>query len=214
MRKSISSYTLFSPKTIIEADGIETNRQTVDSIQIFAGQRYSFILTTNQPVNNYWIRANPNVGITGFANGVNSAILRYAGAPIADPTSQTTSVNPLKETSLSPLQNPGAPGKPIRGGADVNLNLNIALDTTAFRFTINGASFVPPTVPVLLQILSGAKTAQELLPPGSIYVLPPNKVVEVSIPGGAPGFPVSLWFKFGSYSSLPFGYSILSTCTG
>ena len=201
MGKSISSYTLFSPKTIIEADGIETNRQTVDSIQIFAGQRYSFILTTNQPVNNYWIRANPNIGITGFANGVNSAILRYAGAPIADPTSQSTSVNPLKETSLSPLQNPGAPGKPIPGGADVNLNLNIALDTTAFRFTINGASFVPPTVPVLLQILSGAKTAQELLPPGSIYVLPRNKVVEVSIPGGAPGFPVSLWF-IGSYPSL------------
>lgn len=171
---------------------METNRKTVDSIQIFAGQRYSFILTTNQPVNNYWIRANPNIGTTGFANGVNSAILRYAGAPIADPTSRSTSINPLKETSLSPLQNPGAPGKPFPGGADVNLNLNIVFDTTSFEFTINGASFIPPTVPVLLQILSGAKTAQELLPPGSVYVLPPNKVIEVSIPGGAPGFPVSL----------------------
>lgn len=187
---------------------------TVDSIQIFAGQRYSFILTTNQPVNNYWIRANPDLGTTGFANGVNSAILRYAGAPVAEPTSQTTSVNPLKETSLSPLQHPGAPGKPVRGGADVNLNLNIVFNTTALRFFINGASFVPPTVPVLLQILSGAKTAQELLPPGSVYVLPRNKVIEVSIPGGAPGFPVSLWFRFLSYSSLTSGYSTLSTCTG
>ena len=54
----------------------------VDSIQIFAGklsflgrnhfrscetlgQRYSFVLHANQPVNNYWIRANPNLGTTG-----------------------------------------------------------------------------------------------------------------------------------------------------
>ena len=41
----------------------------------------------------------------------------------------------------------------------------------------------------------GAKTAQELLPNGGVYVLPPNKTVEVTIPGGAAGFPVSLWFN-------------------
>ena len=169
---------------------------TVDSIQIFASQRYSFVFETNQPVDNYWIRADPDVGTTGFADGLNSAILRYAGAPIADPTTdQTTSVNPLKETSLSPLQNPGAPGKPFSGGADINFDLNITFNTT--RFFINNLSFVPPTVPVLLQILSGAKTAQELLPSGSVFVLPRNKSVEVSIPGGAPGFPVSYWLKFG-----------------
>jgi len=166
---------------------------TVDSIQIFVGQRYSFILNTNQPVNNYWIRAQSNKGKPTFAHGLNSAILRYAGAPIADPTTtQTPSVNPLLETSLSPLRHPGAPGKPSRGGADINLNLNIVFDPTDRRFFINGASFTPPTVPVLLQILSGAKTPQELLPTGSVYVLPRNKVVEVSIPGGSPGAPVSL----------------------
>jgi iron transport multicopper oxidase len=178
---------------------VETNCLTVDSLQIFAGQRYSFILHTNQPVNNYWIRANPGLGATGFADGINSAILRYAGAPNAEPTTnQTTSVDPLVETSLSPLQNPGVPGKPFPGGADVNLNLNIVFNTTALRFFINGASFIPPPVPVLLQILSGAKTAQELLPTGSVYLLPPNKSIEVSIPGGAPGFPVSLWFNVGN----------------
>ena len=162
-------------------------------------------MKTNQPVNNYWIRADPSKGTTGFANGLNSAILRYAGAPITDPTTnQTTSVNPLKETSLSPLQNPGAPGKPFSGGADINLNLNITFDATP-RYYINNVSFVPPTVPVLLQILSGAKTAQELLPSGSIFVLPPNKSVEVTIPGGSAGFPVSYWFKLGDgiYAECP-----------
>jgi iron transport multicopper oxidase len=143
-------------------------------------------------VNNYWIRADPNVGTTGFANGLNSAILRYAGALIADPTTnQTTSVNSLVETNLSSLVNLDIPGKPVQGGADINLNLDMVFNATTTTFFINGATFATPTVPVLLQILSGAKTAQELLPAGSVYVLPRNKSVEVSIPGGAAGSPVS-----------------------
>ncbi|KAF7357251.1 Multicopper oxidase/laccase [Mycena sanguinolenta] len=75
------------------------------------------------------------------------------------------------------------------GGADVNLNLNITFNFTDFEYEINGASFNPPSVPVLLQILSGAQNAQDLLPPGSVYTLPPNKVIEISIPGGSPAAP-------------------------
>ncbi|KIL62859.1 multicopper oxidase [Amanita muscaria Koide BX008] len=183
---SIDDHTM----TVIEADGISTNPVTVNAIQIFVGQRYSFVLTTNQPVNNYWIRANPNVGMTGFANGLNSAILRYAGAPLADPTTnQGTTTNLLAETSLSPLLNPGAPGAPTQGGADINFNFDIEFNITDSRYLVNGATFIPPTTPVLLQILSGAKTAQNLLSPGSVYVLPRNKIVEVSIPGGSAGSP-------------------------
>lgn len=56
-------------------------------------------------------------------------------------------------------------------------------------------TFVPPTAPVLLQVLSGAQAAQDLLPSGSVYTLPPNKVIEISIPGGAPGAPVRITFQ-------------------
>lgn len=59
-------------------------------------------------------------------------------------------------------------------------------------FTVNGATFEPPTVPVLLQILSGAKKASDLLPAGSVYALEPNKSVELTIPGGVVGGPVSI----------------------
>jgi iron transport multicopper oxidase len=65
-------------------------------------------------------------------------------------------------------------------------------------FQVNGVSFQPPSVPVLLQILSGAKNASDLLPSGSIYGLEPNKSVELTIPGGAVGGPVrirGLWLK-------------------
>jgi hypothetical protein len=45
---------------------------------------------------------------------------------------------------------------------------------------------------VLLQILSGAKKASDLLPAGSVYALEPNKSVELTIPGGVIGGPVSI----------------------
>ncbi|KAF7329657.1 Laccase I [Mycena kentingensis (nom. inval.)] len=181
--------------TIIEVDGVNHKPLTVDSLQIFAGQRYSAVFTANQPVGNYWIRNQPNAlpgSNTGFVNGTNSAILRYVGAPIREPTTTSNLVNPLIENNLKPLVRTPVPGKPVPGGADVNLNLVITLDASdpaAVRFAINNASFIPPTAPVLLQILSGAQYAQDLLPPGSVYELPPNEVIEISIPGGSAGAP-------------------------
>ncbi|KAJ7314461.1 yellow laccase [Mycena albidolilacea] len=175
--------------TIIEVDGVNHKPLTVDSLQIFAGQRYSFVLNANQKVDNYWVRANPNLGLVGFDGGINSAILRYVGAPTVEPKTNSTGTTALVETALHPLVQTPVPGKPFPGGADINLNLNIALDFATFKFTINGATFVPPTLPVMLQVLSGAQAAQDLLPAGSVYSLPPNKVIEISIPGGAPGAP-------------------------
>lgn len=180
--------------TIIEVDGVNHEPLVVDSLQIYAGQRYSAILTANQTVDNYWIRSLPNNGVTSFDGGLNSAILRYSGAnTTTDPTSnQTTSVNPLIESNLIPVDSPAAPGQPEVGGADIVMNLDLGFDATALNFTINGVSFVPPTVPVLLQILSGTVDATALLPAGSVYTLAANKVVELSIPAGmVPGGPVS-----------------------
>ncbi|PPR00250.1 hypothetical protein CVT24_005018 [Panaeolus cyanescens] len=179
---SIDDHTL----TIIEVDGENVDPVTVDSLQIFVGQRYSFVLNANQPVANYWIRANPNTGLPGFTNNMNSAILRYIGAPNADPATHTPLVftNQLKETDLHPLTNPAAPGAANINGADVDLNLVLGFNPLTFQFTINGVSYQPPSIPVLLQIMSGAASAASLLPAGSIYALPRNKVIQITIPGG------------------------------
>ncbi|KAF9037466.1 laccase [Panaeolus papilionaceus] len=181
-RFSIDGHSL----TIIEVETVNVQPYSVTSIQIFAGQRYSFILNTNMPTDNYWIRANPNNGNRGHDGGLNSAILRYAGAPVQDPTTIDNGGTPMIEGNITPLVSTPAPGIPQPGQADVNINLAIAL--SAGRFTVNGASFHPPSLPVLLQIMNGAPAAS-LLPAGSVYVLPPNKVVEISIPGGSPGSP-------------------------
>nr|QMP96875.1 laccase A precursor [Cerrena sp.] len=166
--------------TVIEVDSVNSQPLKVDSIQIFAGQRYSFVLNANQPVDNYWIRANPNAGFKGFNNGINSAILRYDGAPVAEPTTQLILLgNPLNEVDLHPLVPTPVPGKPTPGGADVVHNLEFGFNSGLF--TVNNASFVPPNVPVLLQIMSGAQNAQDLLPSGSVIELPLNKDIEITL---------------------------------
>ncbi|KZT20141.1 multicopper oxidase [Neolentinus lepideus HHB14362 ss-1] len=177
--------------TVIEADGELHQPVTVGAIQIFAGQRYSFILDANQPIGNYWIWSQTGAGAPPVYPGpsapINSAILRYIGANESEPTANmSTPTNLLNETQLHPLNNPAAPGEPHRGGADKNINLPIdIIRATAVpptgNFTINNVTYESPSVPVLLQILNGV-SAQKLLPPGSVYPLPPNKVIELSFP--------------------------------
>jgi hypothetical protein len=84
-------------------------------------------------------------------------------------------------------------------------------------FTVNGVPFESPSVPVLLQILSGTQKASDLLPKGSVYELAPNKSVELTIPGGASDSPVSVRESHYRYNQLRTVVSINSTlfiCTG
>ncbi|EIN06931.1 laccase [Punctularia strigosozonata HHB-11173 SS5] len=175
--------------TVIGADGTSVRPVTVDSIDIHAGQRYSVVVHADQPVSNYWIRANPNLGTLGFENGTNSAILRYHGARPVDPDTTATTTNLLKEQDLRPLV-PSSIGDKV----DVALNLDIEEAGEFGNFTVNGVQYNPPPLPVLLQILSGKFSASDLLPEGSVYVLPRNKLVEISMPGQGqfPQHPVHL----------------------
>ncbi|EIM88718.1 laccase [Stereum hirsutum FP-91666 SS1] len=179
--------------TIIEADGNNVEPVLVDSIPIYAAQRYSFVLNASQNVDNYRIRAAPDIGLTSgtFANGVNSAILRYTGAPSIEPvTNETVSLLQLNETDLHALENPQAPGNPGLGNVDRPYDLTVLFNgnvntSVPANFTVNGTSWEAPGVPVLLQILSGAQRAQDLLPSGSIYPINANDTVEIILPGVA-----------------------------
>ncbi|KAJ7440900.1 laccase 1 [Mycena latifolia] len=175
------------PMTIIEVDGVNHQPLIVDSLEIFAGQRYSFILDANQPVSNYWVRAQPM--LDGTPQPLANAILRYAGAKKIAPTTASNLTQPLVETALHPLAATPVPGKHVPGGADMALTFLPGVDFTTFKFTINGTAWASPNVPVLLQILSGAHTAQELIPQNSMFALPRNSSIEISIIGGAPGSP-------------------------
>ncbi|KAG1765828.1 laccase [Suillus placidus] len=146
--------------TIIEVDGQYVKPLVVDSIQSTLRNDTPSFLRTNQPVDNYWVHADPDAGTNA------TAILRYAGSPNADPKDMSTlNSAALNETSLHPLSPPSS------------------------NFLINGVQYTSPSIPVLLQLLSGAMTAADLTPNGTVYTLPRNKVIEISFntdnsPGG------------------------------
>ena len=121
----------------------------------------------------------PGKGLTGFLGEINFAILHYTTSESAGPPStpglKPKSLLPLDESHLHPLENLGALKEPYQGSTDVVLNLELSLDKVTNKFTINNTTFLPSSVPVLLQILSGKRWADELLLRGSIYVLPPKK---------------------------------------
>ncbi|KAH6897937.1 laccase 10 [Coprinopsis sp. MPI-PUGE-AT-0042] len=159
-----------------------TEPHTVQEIQIFAGQRYSFILEANQKRSNYWIRAIPSVGANNLPEfsegGINSAILRYAYAPAVDPNTKAPAEPILLEEANLRSLIPNAPGH--TGPAQENVLFT--LGTAGTRFTIDGASWVSPDSPVLVQIMNGVP-ADDVVPKASLRKLPRNAVVDVSIPG-------------------------------
>ncbi|KAF8600822.1 laccase-4 [Ceratobasidium sp. AG-I] len=191
---AIGSYT-FSVEghrlTIIEADGIAHQPLVVDSLDIYAGQRYSVILNANQTAANYWIRSPMTV-----ANAVNNAnldatnvfaVLHYQGAPDAEPTTEqgTAIGTPLVEENLHALINPGAPGG--SAAADVVVNLAIGRTTVngSAAFTLNDIQYKSPSLPTLLKILANnATTNADFATSEHTLALPFNKTIELVITGG------------------------------
>ncbi|KZT00074.1 multicopper oxidase [Laetiporus sulphureus 93-53] len=173
--------------TVIEADGQNTKPlPDIDSIQIFAAQRYSLILEANQTIGNYWIRAVAPKKVDNQGTAIpppGMAILRYVGAPDDEPKTTSHTNHPLNESDLRAYGDKPVPGKPYPGGADVNIQLDFA-ETATGLYTVNNVIFIPPPVPVLLQIMHGDFSPWDLMPTGSVYGLPPNKSVEISMPGG------------------------------
>jgi len=152
------------------------------------------VLTANQPVANYWINAQMTVnGASSNKNldtGNMNAILRYAGAPAADPSgSFKPGGNVLSEADLHPTINPGAPGG--SGPADVVIDLDFDKGVDANKsvaWFINGIQYIPPTIPTLLNIVAfGATTAADFEESEHTFVVGRNQVVEVHIKGALNG---------------------------
>lgn len=78
--------------TVIEADGTDLQPVVVQRIPIHVAQRYSAIVTANQAVDNYWMRAVMNkycVGDNEALNLTSTAMVHYDGAAPVEPTALT-----------------------------------------------------------------------------------------------------------------------------
>jgi len=177
---SIDNHTM----TIIAADGVATVPHTVNILDILAGQRYDFVVTANQAVGNYWINTilsggnparNPNLNPT-----LGRGILRYAGAPHAEPAAPMTdgptgaAANLLEEGDLRPLV-PEAPPEP-----DFELSFTTSMTVNKTEWNINNISYISPTVPTLVRVLDGDTVSFNKSE--NTFLFPRNKVIQITFP--------------------------------
>ncbi|KAK3597474.1 hypothetical protein CHS0354_041893 [Potamilus streckersoni] len=71
--------------TMIASDGNPFKKIEVESFNIFAGERFDFVLAATADVGNYWIRAR-GLADCSVKKAKQVAILRYEGAPDEQPT--------------------------------------------------------------------------------------------------------------------------------
>ncbi|KAF9351751.1 hypothetical protein BGX26_010278, partial [Mortierella sp. AD094] len=95
---------------VIEADGTDLNPIMVESLPINAGQRYSVIVTSNQDVQNYWMRAEFGTAcLPNTPTNLDPIVLgeiRYQGAGKATPTSVGRFVPEPPQKGEPPQLNP------------------------------------------------------------------------------------------------------------
>ncbi|KAJ7136866.1 putative laccase 2 precursor [Mycena epipterygia] len=170
---------------VMELDGVEHDPVAFQNADVYAAQRISIILNANQSVDNYWIRAPPTGGSPAnnpnFNPNLTLAILRYEGAPAVEPTTVDVPGLKMDDSLMHPIASEG-PGKLGSGPPDFAMTLNIAQPNAPF-FDINGISYLSPSLPVLLQLLSGAQKPSDLLPSEQVIILPSNSIIDISIPG-------------------------------
>ncbi|KAJ6481559.1 laccase [Mycena vitilis] len=91
---------------------------------------------------------------------------------------------PLQEYQLKTLIDPGAPG----GDAPADHVIDLQFGTAGpGLWQINGLSYVPPTLPTLLNMINGGNMSANYTKAEHTFILQPNEVVELRIHGSANG---------------------------
>ncbi|KAK0202637.1 laccase [Desarmillaria ectypa] len=183
--------------TIIEVDGIYHEPLTVDSFDIYVGQRYSFIVTADQPVANYWISAPMELQHSSDNDDLDTnnvfAVLHYEGADNGEPKTDIALLkkgNVLEEHLLVPLRDPEVPGgnNPADRIIDLRFTRTTNDATGHLEWTINDISYKSPDLPTLFNIMiNGFTKENQFSVPEHTFVLAPNEVIELVIHGSANG---------------------------
>lgn len=129
--------------TVIETDFVPVNSYTTDSLFVGIGQRYDVVIDASNVVDNYWF--NITFGGSGFCGSSNNsypaAIVRYDGAPDANPTDPgETPVDHqcLDYQSFTPVVTRDVPTSSFVASA--NVTLDIVLTDVANKWTVDGSS--------------------------------------------------------------------------
>jgi FtsP/CotA-like multicopper oxidase with cupredoxin domain len=190
MRFSGLGHFIFSidnhPLWIIEADGEYTKPALVNRLPVAIGQRYSVIVTADQPVSNYWIRAtleegclltnDVTINVNSAINYTATGILRYDGATETLPT--TTESTDVVQPCLGLPPNflklfyPRAVPTPVANTITLNFTLRPDPTDNVVHAFVNNSTYVPDFAnPTLEKLVNGKVPVAQLPASENIYTL-------------------------------------------
>ncbi|CAG8535479.1 28852_t:CDS:2 [Dentiscutata erythropus] len=187
---------------IIEIDGNNVEKNTVDSCSINIAQRYSVIVNCTQDVGNYWIRATISrcsipyqPGDPGTINSNSTlnynvlGILRYEGAPETNPNSTALSSIPTSvsancydqdASTLKPYP-PNSPPKKYDHNMTFAINVVFMSSTKMLAAIVNGQSYSPDFSNPTIQKLQNGQDPSQFPASDNAYAydIPSNSVVQI-----------------------------------
>lgn len=161
------------PFLVVGADFDPITPYTTDWIFIAVGQRYDVIVTTNQTVDNYWLRAEvqdqagPDCG-RNKNNGHIKSIFRYKGASPNNPTSTATGYTmSCSDEVFKPYKDTFVPSEPLTQGGVLNTAIDIGVDTHNNTLVTWGINMTAMSVmwnkPTLAYVMGGQTDYPEQL---------------------------------------------------
>ena len=220
MSNSVNCITLLTPYSVVRFtidnhkfkvianDLVPIVPYETTSVNIAIGQRYDIVITADQEIGNYWLRA---VWQQTCARNTNLAsdqlgVIRYVGATDGDPT--TTKWSGLPDNCQDESPSNLKPHVPIDVGSLVSQNV-LKLGTARspegfFQWTVNSSSLVLDWEnPTALKLLNGDNVFPT---PYNVYNVPQkNQWVYWAIQNSGPAInhPIHLHVCFQSFSSIP-----------
>ncbi|TDZ26366.1 Laccase-2 [Colletotrichum orbiculare MAFF 240422] len=129
--------------TVIGADFVPMTPYNTSDVSIGIGQRYDVLVTANQDVDNYWLRAIPQLACSENENTLDiKGIVRYDSASTADPTGEVPAYN---DTCLDEPMSSLVPVKALEAGQqtyDETLTVGLQVITSQFKWTLNNNTFL------------------------------------------------------------------------
>ncbi|CAG8595576.1 4601_t:CDS:2, partial [Dentiscutata erythropus] len=172
------------PLDVIEVEGMMTQRLTVHRLPINIAQRYSVIVTANQTVGQYWMRAEMESFchrvVPDNLNPLVKAVVAYNGSTGQSPTSTPWSDNvenctDLNDTELKPFEPQDVPN------AGKNFTTLITFHPDAHNVTlgyINNLTYKIDSYPTLLKVYNGVTN---FTPDQVVFKIEQNETVDVTL---------------------------------
>ncbi|CAG8838531.1 20899_t:CDS:2, partial [Gigaspora margarita] len=150
------------PMDVIEVEGMITQRHTVHRIPINVAQRYSVIVTANQPINSYWMRSE----------------MEPACFPVAIINCWTDNVAncvDLDPSNLKPYTSQKVPNAEMNFTLDIHFHPDPIINVTLAY--INHSSMVmDENNPTLMEVYSGVR---QFAANQNVYLIDKNAVVDI-----------------------------------